>query len=443
MSVARLTWMLRRASDPRASLIGAGAYALVSALLLITLGGAWAMFQWRGQDAALYQLLAGLALVLLLVPLAYLGGAAARLSARAQDRRLSTLVLVGATRGQVSAITVLGAAAEALVGALAGAIVAAAATPLVGLIHFRGQALGGQLWLPWWLELMLILGVVVLAAISAAGGLRRVLVTPLGVRTRQARPMPSKWRLLIAVVLVLGGGALMGVTGAVGQVFGLIGLVVMVLGLFAGGFVAINAVGPWVLGIWAKRRVARASTPQALLAARTVLDDPTATWRQVSGAAMAGFVAVIGGAGAAAFGGIGASGRPEDVVLAADVRTGVIVTLVITFVGVVCTTLVSQAATVLDREELTGALEVMGTPREVTDRARMGALMQPLVAVMLLAVIASGVLLFPLLGIAAIMAPLTLAIVALVCVAGVLAVRGAGIVAARVSRTGARVPVGV
>ena len=47
----------------------------------------------------IYQALAVIALVLLVVPLVSLGGAAARLSARRRDDRLATLRLLGATPG--------------------------------------------------------------------------------------------------------------------------------------------------------------------------------------------------------------------------------------------------------------------------------------------------------------------------------------------------------
>lgn len=443
MSVFRLTWLLRRATDKRAALIGACAYALVTALLLVTLGGGWAFMQWEGQDASLYQVLALFALLLLVVPLMYLGAAAARLSARAQDRRLSTLRLVGASGRQVGAVTVLGAAAEALLGALAGVAIAAAATPLVGLIHFRGEALGGQLWLPWWIQVLVIVAVVLLATLSAVGGLRRVLVTPLGVRTRTVASVPSWIRVLVALALVAGGSFAMTLNGVVGQLFGTAGLIVMLLGVFLGGLVALNAIGPWVLRVWGKGRARRAKTPQALLSARIVLDDPSATWRQVSGAAMAGFVAVVGGVGAAMMSQVSPHASPADVLLAKDVLTGVVVTLVIAFVGVVCTTLVTQAATVLDREELTGALETMGVPAEFSTQSRVGALMRPLVIVLAVAVVSSTALLFPVAGMALILQPLTIATVAAVCCAGVLAVRGATSLAGLVSRGGARIPAGV
>jgi hypothetical protein len=432
MNLVRITWMLRRSSDRRASALGSGAYALVTTLVLLTIAGAHSFLRWHDDVGAQLQGLAGFALVLLVIPLAYLGAAAARLSARAQDRRLSTLRLVGATGGQVGTVTVLGAAGEAALGALTGLAAGAALAPAVGLIRFREEAIGAAIWMPWWLAAVVALAVVVIATVSALAGLRRVLVTPLGVRTRAARPVPGWARLLVAVGLVIVGIMVTSSTQALGQVVGMLGVILAVLGVFAGGLVALNAVGPWVLGIWARGTLRKATDARGLLAARSVLDDAGATWRQVSGAAMAGFVAVVGGAGAALSRDLGAQ-PSEDMVSGADVRTGVIVTLVIAFVGVASTTLVTQAATVLDREELTRSLDLMGVPHQVPSQARTKALMGPLVLTLVVAVVASAVLLFPLVGIALITDPVTCLVVACVCVAGVFAVRGAAALASRVA----------
>jgi hypothetical protein len=406
----------------------------VTALVALTIAGVHSFQRWHDAVGGMFQGLAWLALVLLVVPLAYLGAAAARLSARAQDRRLSTLRLVGATGGQVAGVTVIGAVMEAALGAVAGLALGAALAPLVGLIHFRGAPIGTAIWMPWWMASLVAVGVLVVAAVSAVAGLRRVLVTPLGVRTRAAKPVPGWIRLLLAVGLIVLGAMVASSTQVVGQVAGMIGVILSVLGVFVGGLVALNAVGPWVLARWARRRLRTARDARGLLAARTVLDDVAATWRQVSGAAMAGFVAVVGGAGAAMSQSM-ADGPSGDTISGTDIRTGVLVTLVIAFAGVACTTLVSQAATVLDREELTHSLNMMGVPPELPDRARMSALMGPLVLTLLVAVICSGALLFPLVGMGMIMAPVSCLVVAAVCVAGVFAVKAAALVAGRVATT--------
>ncbi|WP_291278770.1 FtsX-like permease family protein [Galactobacter sp.] len=432
MTPIRISWLLRRSTDRRAASLGSGAYALVTTLVALTMAGAHSFLRWDDDVGAGLQGLAALALVLLVVPLVYLGAAAARLSARAQDRRLSTLRLVGATGQQVAGVTVLGAAAEAALGAVAGLVAGAALAPAVGLIHFRGEAIGTAIWMPWWLAALVMVAVVIVAAVSALVGMRRVLVTPLGVRTRAARPVPGWLRLVIAAGLVVLGMMVTSSTSTLGQVVGVAGVVIAILGVFLGGFVALNAVGPWVLGVWARRKLRSASNAASLLSARSVLDDAAATWRQVSGAAMAGFVAVVGGAGAALSKGLD-SEPSTDVVSGVDVRTGVIVTLVIAFVGVASTTLVSQAATVLDREDLDHSLWMMGVPPEIPGKARVQGLMGPLVLTLLVAVVASATLLFPLVGMSLITDPVTLLVVALVCVLGVLTVRVAAVVAGRVA----------
>ncbi|MGO3088841.1 MAG: FtsX-like permease family protein [Galactobacter sp.] len=432
MTAIRISWLLRRSVDRRAALLSAGAYALVTTLVLVTMAGAHSFLRWDDAVGISLQGLALLALVLLVVPLVYLGAAAARLSSRAQDRRLSTLRLVGATGAQVAGVTVLGAAAEAALGAVAGLAAGASLAPAVGIIHFHGEAIGAAIWMPWWLAALVAVAVVALAAVSALAGIRRVLVTPLGVRTRVVRPVPGWLKLAVAASLVVVGVAVTSSTSAVSQVAGIAGVVVAVLGVVVGGFVALNAVGPWVLGRWGRRKLRTASDAVSLLSARSVLDDVAATWRQVSGAAMAGFVAVVGGAGAAMSQQVDPEGA-ADAVSGADVRTGVIVTLVIAFVGVACTTLVSQAATVLDREDLNHSLDMMGVPAGMPNKARVQALMGPLVLTLLVAVVTSAVLLFPLVGMSLIVAPLTLVVVGLVCVAGVLAVRADALVAGRVA----------
>src|SRR4051794_159515 len=77
------------------SALPAIAFAIVAALVLGVIGGAQKFWSWSDPDGGLYQVLAAIALVLLVVPLATLGGAAARLAARRRDERLSTLRLLG------------------------------------------------------------------------------------------------------------------------------------------------------------------------------------------------------------------------------------------------------------------------------------------------------------------------------------------------------------
>ena len=83
MNAATLRLLLRPApGSVGVVVIPMVAFAVVSALVLTVVGGAQAFWQWTDEYALTYQILAAVALVLLVLPLAALGGAAARLSAR-------------------------------------------------------------------------------------------------------------------------------------------------------------------------------------------------------------------------------------------------------------------------------------------------------------------------------------------------------------------------
>ncbi len=178
------------------------AFAVTTALLLVVAGGA-RMFLVDPRTAdggGLYGILAVLALLLLAVPLVTLGAAAARLTSRRRNDRLATLRLLGASTRELWALTVLEATAVAAVGAVAGVAIYAALLPLVGLLPFFGAAVGvAAVAIDPLLGLGVLIGVVVIGAASAAASLRRVAVTPLGVRTRSAAP-PSR-----TAALVVGG----------------------------------------------------------------------------------------------------------------------------------------------------------------------------------------------------------------------------------------------
>lgn len=207
----RLAGLFRRRQDGdrAATLLPLLSFALVTALLLLVTGGAQAFFRWDDELAITYQILAVIALVLLLVPLGTVGASAAKLAARRRDDRLSSLRLLGASTGTVTLLTVLEAATTALLGSLLGVVLYCATAPLLGLLHFRGAALGDQIWLPWAVVPLLALGIVLLASVSAVVGLRSVVVTPLGVRTRQ-RAGTAHWvRALVAAGIVIVGVLLM------------------------------------------------------------------------------------------------------------------------------------------------------------------------------------------------------------------------------------------
>jgi len=212
MSVAgtvRLTVMLARPSrQGRAALVRPiVAFGVTTALLLVVGGGVGMFFtdpRAAGEMQIIYRVLSALALVLLTVPIATLGAAAARLSARRRNDRPATLRLLGAGAGEVSAMTVVEAGATALVGGILGVGLYAALLPLVGLLPFFGGPVGAAaLWTGAGAAAGAVVGVVVVATASAALSLRRVQLTPLGVARRTDPPRRRTTALVFGVLAIV------------------------------------------------------------------------------------------------------------------------------------------------------------------------------------------------------------------------------------------------
>ncbi|MDQ0725625.1 FtsX-like permease family protein [Microbacterium sp. W4I20] len=394
------------------------AFGVVTTLVLTVIGGAQSFWGWTDEFAPVYQALAAIALVLLVVPLMSLGGAAARLSARRRDERLSTLRLLGVSPGGVTVATVAESVLVAAAGAVAGVLGHVALSPLIGLIPFRGDPLGfGAVVLPPLSIGAVFLGVLLLAAVSAVIGLRRVVISPLGVRTRSTASGVHWIRAVLAAGAVAVAFVLIKVFPSIG---GLVTTIVVLAGLFAAVLAVLNLVGPWVLKVSASRQLRRAEKPERLLAARIVLDDPKAAWRQVGGIAMASFMAVFAGTGVALLNVMSASDTSAaDAALAADIRTGLVITLIGSFLMVAASVGVNQASDVLDQRELHRSLHHLGMPLETVDRARRRAIMSPLLVTAIGSALCAAILVFPLVGIALITAPLSLLTIALVVAIGI------------------------
>ena len=417
--IARVALLLARpgSTGAAASALPVTAFAIVTALLLIVVGGAQTFWTYDDDAGVLYQALAVIALALLVVPLVSLGGAAARLSARRRDDRLATLRLLGATPATVSALAVLESVVLALVGAVIGVAVYLAAVPLVGMIHFRDRPLEPYgVMLPWWVLGVVPFAIGALAAVSAVLGLRQVVISPLGVRTRQEAPRLHWVRLVVGVGVVALAFGLMSVLQVAPSVLFILGMLAVA---FGGALAVLNLVGPWVIRLVASGQAKRAKTPERLIAARTVLESPKAAWRQVGGVAMASFMAVFAGTGVAVLEAMGSSGDAESALLLTDIRTGILITVVGSFLMVACSVGVNQAAGILDRGELYRSLGMLGMATSTMDAARRRAVMSPLRITAIGSAVTAAVVMLPLTGVTLIIAPVSLLVIAAVLAAGV------------------------
>ena len=234
-----------------------------------------------------YRQLTIVAVALVAFPIAGLLGASARLTASRRAERLAMLRLLGASTRQITTVAVAETTVIATVAAAAGFLVAWMSAPLIARIPLAG---GGWFTADVRPSVLVAAGAVVgvglLATVAAVGGLRRVVVSPLGVvRRQQARGVRLLRLAGVAAALVvfaIGNSALRIVDV---EAAGLV-MAAVVLALFG----AVVLIGPLVVRAVGARLVRRESVP-ALLAGRRLQDDPRGAFRPLAGVTLAVFVA--------------------------------------------------------------------------------------------------------------------------------------------------------
>jgi hypothetical protein len=331
----------------------------------------------------------------------------------------------------------------------------------------------------------IVVAVALLALAASVGGMRRVVVGPLGVARRQTTGGARLVRLLGVVaalaVFAVVNAALQGGTAenVTGLVFG-----AGVLALFG----AVSLIGPLVVRLLGTAMVRTARGPAVLLAARRLLDDPKGAFRPLAGVVLAVFVAgflapltaAVAGqadgddrallvpataaqvqqrldaAGLAAQVG-GADGEllvvplddrdrvrtalaplvpgtavatareadAEGAVLVGDLQTGALVVLAGTFVLAATATGTAAAARVLDHRRSLRLLRLTGTPLRVLDAARRAETLRPLAVCGGIALAAGLLCAAPFAAASDALAPSGLLVLGSVVVVGALLVAGA------------------
>ena len=356
-----------------------------------------------------YVLLAAFASLLLIVPFVALAGSAARLAASRRDARLAALRLAGATTGQVVRLTALDAAGQALIGALIGIAGYCALMPAVMLIPFQEQRFTfEQLWVGPLALVITLAGVAILALISSLVTLRRVAITPLGVTSRTATALPSGTRMVLFVVVVVVAMIVFKNPAMLAQA----GQAVMygvIIGFMLLCFALVNLIGTWVITARAKAKAKRPKDAATMIAMRRILDNPKRAWRNVSGIALAVFIAgitsICGFFGSAAV--VDDANDPFTVFIR-DIGTGGILTLVFAAVLAAVSSGVMQAGSVYDQAGEYRMLVLEGTDVKTLNRARFIEVLTPLNIVVIVAGGCSMLLMAPLFA-ASMTEPATLA----------------------------------
>lgn len=370
--------------------------------------GTYALWSKRLTDAndpamyaSTYVMLATFACILLIVPFVALAGSAARLAASRRDQRLAALRLAGATQSQVVKLTAVDAAGQALVGALIGIVGYLALMPLIMLLNFQNQHFTfEQLWIGPWALIVVLIAVTILALVSSLLTLRRVAITPLGVTSRQAQPLPAGSRALLFVGVLL--VAVAGLSNL--QLFSGLGTAVIygiIFAFIALPFALVNLIGAWTVSMRAKSRARRPKDAATMIAMRRILDNPKRAWRNVSGIALAVFIAGITsvcGMFADSVAGTEASGFDPNMMLLRDIGTGGLLTLVFAAVLAAVSSGVMQAGSVYDQVNEYRMLVLEGTDTATLNKARFIEVLMPLNVVVVVAGACSMLLMFPLMA---------------------------------------------
>jgi hypothetical protein len=225
----------------------------------------------------------------ILVPIGVFVAASTRVGASTRELRFAAMRLVGATPGQVATAAALEAAAAGFMGVLAGLVAAVGLRTRAMDITIGGYAaFPSDLTVPLWQVAALAVATPLLAAAAALMSMRRVIVTPLGVRRRRPPGRPSALRL---VPLALAWAELVWAVNVGDGLGGQDGKLVALGAGFAGVILGIVIAGSWLVGALASGFARLARGPGGLIAGRRLQAAPSTAFRAVGGAVLGVFAA--------------------------------------------------------------------------------------------------------------------------------------------------------
>lgn len=386
------------------------AFALSSALALTVAGGTWMFYnRWRNPTGlhaellaadpsfetmlSMYFMLAMIACALLVSSMVGLASGAAVLGARGRDRRLAVLRLVGLSSADVTRMSLIDTAIQAVVGIAVGLVVYLVTLPAWGFLTMQAMPVApGEMLLPWWLTLSVGAATFATGMVAAWWGLRQVRISPLGVSRRSVGPALRAWRVVAFVALLI-------VFAVASQVLHF-GSGVVPLLVFAAIVVVViqgfNLFAAWLLQLIA-RSLAHLPSATGMWAARRVQADARTTWRRVSGL---GLLSLIGSYIAVMPLSLNAGDDPTQQSFASaaqwDFTKGAIITLGVGFALTAMSIFIAQASAILERSEQTLALANMGASARFLTRVTWWETLAPLVLAIVLGAGLGLVLSFPL-----------------------------------------------
>ena len=211
--------------------------------------------------------------------------------------------------------------------------------------------------------------------------------------------MPSAWRALIFLAVLAVGYLLLNSISAFAHL-GQMVVYAIIFGVFFLGFAMVNVVGTWVVAMRARSRAKHPKDAATMIAMRRILDNPKRAWRNVSGVALAVFIAGMTSVCGLLATGIGGNHDPFDpsMLYMRDIAMGGFLTLAFAAVLAAVSSGVMQTGNVYDQADEYRMLALEGTDEATLDKARMMEVITPLNTVMAVSLGCSVLLLFPILA---------------------------------------------
>ncbi|USR79898.1 FtsX-like permease family protein [Arcanobacterium pinnipediorum] len=383
------------------------AFSVSAWLTLTTLGGV-AMFYSR-QDAinqavvrefngtldtevigSIYFSLSIVALALLIVPLTSLGGGAARLGAGGRERRLASLRLIGMSARQVIVMSIVESMIQASLGFVLGLGLYYVTLPAWKNITFGTLPISSyDMLLPWWVQCLTYLLVIVIAVVSTIVGLQRVSISPLGVAQRIIPAKVKMWRMGIVVTTLI---ILVYVTSTFTVSRAMLGSIISIAVAFVLFFGGIAIAGPLFIQL-TMRPLVFTGSPARLVGIRRVVSDSRAAWRNISAVALIGAVATL--VTTLTVVSIDAPDKAVErsyvAMVSHDITQGVYIAFAFALIIGAVSTSIHQVSDVFDRAEESRALVYVGTPLATLIRARFIQVMYPLIAVLIIVSVLSAI----------------------------------------------------
>ncbi|WP_296104047.1 FtsX-like permease family protein [uncultured Corynebacterium sp.] len=360
------------------------AFTVSTWMAMTVAGGTW-MFHERYRHpsvASLYEMsdelrqayvgLAALACVFVVPAMMSLVAQSAVLGASGRERRLATLRLLGLSNRDITRLTLVETSVLAFAGLILGTVLYVVTAPAWSLVSFQNTRIGlWEILLPWWGYPVLWAIILVLAAVAAVVGLKRVMVSPLGVSKRDIPTALRFWRLIIFVAIVVIARIVLSHVWA--EAHNLAQVITVVAGIFFVIVFGINLVVPWLIQL-AARISSVLPGKFNFLATRRVMTDGRSAWKRTNAltflALLLGYVAVMPRNPGKNLG---------DPTVNRDTVTGAVVTYGVGLLVSISGTMLNQASTVFEEAEFTRALDFVGAPSSLHKRVAMKQTFYPLV----------------------------------------------------------------